>query len=97
MRERLYYEVEGKKKKEVIEALKNEQKITKKIPIMNSKNEEIAKILKWDDYYSYIDFWLDDLIDDNSVNKNGKISSLEISYYEKKEGVKIPRIKSIVA
>ena len=97
MRERLYYEVEGKEKRGIIEALKNEQKLSKKIIVLNSNNEEVATILKWDDYFSYIDFWLEDFIDDNEVNDEGKILHIETQFYEKKPGIKVSRIKSIVA
>lgn len=97
MRERLYFEVEGKEKKLYLEALKNEQRFNKKIPIYNVNGEKVAEILKWDDYYSYIDFWLEDLVEEELVNESGKISSIEIEYFEKKEGIKLPRIKRIVS
>lgn len=97
LRERLYFEVEGAKKKEILEALKNEQRYNKKIPIFNPSEEEIAKVVKWDDYFSYIDLWLDDVIDESLTQNIGRIASIETYLYEKKEGVQLPRIKKIIA
>lgn len=97
MTERLYFETGDLDKKEILEALKNEQKVNKKIPVYDENGEEIVKILKYDVYHSYIDFWLDNIIASYATKEQGKIQKIEIHEIENSKGVKIKRIKEIVA
>jgi hypothetical protein len=97
-RERLWYRFSSdKEKKDILEAIKNETKISKKIPIYNTKNEEIGKVLKFDTYTSYFDFWLEDYISEEELSFKGKIETFEIVEVENNKGVKIKRIKNIIA
>ena len=96
MRERLYFNVEGDTKKEILEALKNEQKYNKKIPIYDSNGEEIVKTLKWDSYHTYLDFWLDNIISDYAT-ESGQIKSIQIYNFETPKGTKLKRIRRIIA
>lgn len=97
MRERLYFEVEGETKKQILEALKNEQKYNKKIVVYNTNGEEIAKILKWDNYHSYIDFWLEDIIAEYATEKPGLIKTIQLYEFTTNKGTKLTRIKEIIA
>lgn len=97
MKERLSFNIEGDDKKQLLEALKNEQKYNKKIPVYNSNGEEIVKILKWDVYHGYIDFWLDNIIADYDTDKPGLIQSIKMYDFTTNKGAKLTRIKEIVA
>lgn len=97
MKERLYFQVEGDLKKEILNALKNEQKYTKKIPITSETGEEVAKTIKWDVYHDYIDFWLDNIIADFATKEPGKIQSITMYDFTTGKGQVMPRIKSILA
>ena len=97
MRERLFFEVTEDEKKIILEALKNEQKYTKQIPLYDSNDEEICKITKWDVYSNYIDFTLNNVISDSITKKPGAISSIELIDFENKKNIKQKRIKKIYA
>jgi 5S rRNA maturation endonuclease (ribonuclease M5) len=97
MRERLSFDVEGEIKKQILEALKNEQKYNKKIPVYDTNGEEIVKILKWDTYHTYIDFWLDNAIAEFATEKTGKIKEIILYNFTTSKGTKLLRIKEIVA
>lgn len=98
MRERLWYEMtDDAAKKDLSVAFKNETKFTKKLPLVNKNGEEIGRIVKMDVYTTYVDFWLDDYIDDNELtNKNGMITHIEIYDKENSKGIKQKRIKYIM-
>lgn len=96
MKERLFFEIE-EGKNELLEALKNEQKYNKKIPIINENGDLIQKIVKFDVYHSYIDFHLDDVIPDYATEEPGKIQSITLYDFINNKGSKIKRIKSIIA
>lgn len=97
MKERLSFNIEGDDKKQLLEALKNEQKYNKKIPVYNSNGEEIVKILKWDVYHGYIDFWLDNIIADYDTDKPGVIKAIQMYDFTTNKGAKLLRIKQIIA
>lgn len=99
MTERLYYNIsDEQEKKDILLAFKNETKFTKKIPVFNENNEEIAKIIKVDTYTSYLDFWLDNFIQGNEIkNKNGQIIAVNLYDKENSKGIKQKRIRSIIA
>ena len=99
MIERLYYNVKDEQeKKDILLACKNETKFTKKLPVVNENNEEIAKIIKVDTYTSYLDFWLDNFIQGTELkNKNCQIVAINLYDKENSKGIKQKRIKSIVA
>lgn len=97
MYERLFFETGDLPKREILEALKNEQKVNKKIPIFDENGEEIAKILKYDVYSSYIDFWLDNIIPDYATKQPGRIQNLIIHEVENSKGAKVKRVKTIIA
>lgn len=97
MTERLWFPVEGTDKKEILDALKNEQKYNKKIPIIDSTGEDVAKTIKWDSYHTYIDFWLDNYIADFATKEPGRIQSIQIYDFTTPKGAKIKRVKQIVA
>ena len=97
MRERLSFNIEGDTKKQILEALKNEQKYTKKIPIYDTNDEEIVKILKWDSYHNYIDFWLDNIIEEFRTEKPGLIKEIKMYNFTTSKGATLVRIKEIVA
>lgn len=99
MTERLYYNIsDEQEKKDILLAFKNETKFTKKIPVFNENNEEIAKIIKIDTYTSYLDFWLDNFIQGNEIkNKNGQIIAVNLYDKENSKGIKQKRIRSIIA
>lgn len=98
MRERLFFTCENESQKKIIlEALKNEQKYNKKITIYNCEEEEIVKIIKWDAYTNYIDFWLDNFIGDFMTKKCGKINEIQLYDFENSKGQIIKRIKKIIA
>ena len=99
MTERLYYNIsDEQEKKDILLAFKNETKFTKKIPVFNESNEEIAKIIKVDTYTSYLDFWLDNFIQGNEIkNKNGQIIAVNLYDKENSKGIKQKRIRSIIA
>ena len=85
-------------KKDILLAFKNETKFTKKLPVLNESNEEIAKIIKVDTYTSYLDFWLDNFIQGTELkNKNCQIVAVNLYDKENSKGIKQKRIKSIVA
>lgn len=96
MIERLYYNINDSNKKIILDALKNEQKYTKKIPIFDKNNEEITKILKFDVYTTHIDFWLDSDIPDYLVPKRD-IKNIEIIDTTNSKGNTIKRIGKIIA
>lgn len=94
MLERLTYNTTDKKV--ILEALKNEQKYVKKIPVLSHKdNEVIAKIVDWELYNSHISFILDEPICDSEA-KLGQIASLTIYDYTNTSGDKLKRIKDII-
>ena len=96
-RERIWYDViDEHEKKQILLAFKNETKIVKKIPVFNSNNEEISKIIKLEPYSSYIDFYLEDYVCDSELSKNGKIQLLELYDKETNKGLQ-KRIKRIIA
>lgn len=97
VKERVWYNItDDTAKKDLSAAFKNETKFTKKIPFLDRNNEEIGKIVKMDVYNTYVDFWLDDYIDDSlMVNRNGMITHIEIYDKENSKGVKQKRIKYI--
>lgn len=97
MRERIYFECDEVSKKEILEALKNEQKYNKKIDIYDKDDEVMTKTIKWDTYSNYIDFWLDNYICDSMTQLPGKIKSIETYIFETSKGQKIKRIKKIIA
>lgn len=97
MRERLCFDIEGAEKKALIKALENEQKFRRAIPIIDKDGEKIADTSKWDNYTTYIDFWLSDFIDDGITQKRGFISKIETYEYMTQKGVPIKRIKNIIA
>lgn len=97
MRERLSFDIEGKEKKALIKALANEQKFRRAIPITNKDGEKIAETSKWDNYATYIDFWLNDFIDDSVTQKRGFIQNIETYEYMTQKGVPIIRVKAIIA
>lgn len=99
MFERIWYKFENEQeKKDILLAFKNETKFTKKIPVVNENNEEIAKIIKVDTYSSYLDFWLDNFIQGNELkNKNRQIVSINLYDKENSKGIKQKRIRSIIA
>lgn len=99
MRERVYYNFsDDKEKQAIMVAFKNENKFTKKLPLLNSNNEEIGKIIKVDEYSTYLDFWLDEYIQDSVMsNKKGQITAINLYEKENSKGVKQKRIRSIVA
>lgn len=100
MRERLFLEVKEEEKKDLVEALKNEFKLTKNIPIENSNGEIICYTNKHDVYSSYIDFTLTDFINDNVTKQLGRIQKINTFYEEvikKDKKVRYLRIKSILA
>lgn len=95
MRERLYYSVTEETKKEILLALKNEQKYSKKLNIYDKNNEVIARSLKWDIYTNYLDFWLEDYIDDDWSETRGRIKNIELYDFTNNKGVVLKRIKKI--
>ena len=98
MKERLYFNIDDVAvKKEILEALKNEQKVNKQIPVFGEYGNVIAKITKWDIYSKYLDFWLDDFIDDYATKEPGKIQKIVMYDVENNKGTKTRRIKEIVA
>ena len=98
MRERLFFTCENEEqKKNILDALKNEQKYNKKIKIYNDNNEEIAKIIKWDIYTNYIDFWLDNFVGDFMLKNRGRIDEIQLCEFENSKGQIIARIEKIVA
>lgn len=99
MKERLFYNIpEGQDKKIIVEALKNEFKYNKKIPILNSNYEAIAYTSKYEVYTNYIDFYLNDPIADHTMKQLGKIQSIDIYVDENiKKDKKEKRIDSILA
>lgn len=97
MRERVYYQCEGAEQKRILDALKNEQKYRKQIPLIGKDGEEICKIAKWDTYTTYIDFWLNNFISDIYTKNPGRIDNIEIYEYETSKGQKINRVKQITA
>jgi hypothetical protein len=99
MFERLYYSTtDEQEKKDILLAFKNESKFTKKFPIVNEENEEIAKIIKIDTYNTYLDFWLDNYLQGSELkNKNGQIVAVNLYDKENSKGVKQKRVRSVVA
>ena len=99
MIERLYYEIKNEQeRKDILLAFKNETKFTKKIPIFNKDDEEIAKIIKVDSYSSYLDFWLDNFLQWIEIeSKKNQIKSIELYDKENSKGIKQKRIRKIVA
>lgn len=99
MRDRLYFRTTVERKKEILEALKNEQKMlkNKKIVICNKLGEEVAKIAKFDTYYESIDFWLDDYISETATEFPGKIQNISTYNYTNNKGQTFLRIKEITA
>lgn len=97
MKERLFFECEGDMKKEILAALKNEQKYNKQIPVYDANGEELCKTIKWDTYHSYIDFWLNNVIADFATTQPGKIQSITLYDYETQKGQKMKRVKQILA
>lgn len=97
MKERLSFNISGDDKKQLLEALKNEQKYNKKIPVYDVNGEEIVKILKWDVYHGYIDFWLDNIIADYVTEKPGQIKSIQMYDFTTNKGAKLLRVKAITA
>ena len=95
MRERLYYSVTEETKKEILLALKNEQKYSKKLNIYDKNNEVIARSLKWDIYTNYLDFWLEDYIDDDWSETRGRIKNIELYDFTNNKGVVLKRINKI--
>lgn len=99
MIERIWYKFENEQeKKDILLAFKNETKFTKKLPVLDINNEEIAKIIKVDTYTYYLDFWLDNFIQGTELkNKNGQIVSINLYDKENSKGIKQKRIRSIIA
>lgn len=97
MRERLYYDIESSQKKILVEALKNEQKWNKKIPVYDKNGEFFVNVLKWDVYSSYLDFWLDNDVSETITEKPGRIKDIEIYDFTTKKGITLKRVKKIVA
>ncbi len=96
MRERLFFTCKNdEQKKTILDALKNEQKYNKKIGIYDSNNEEITKIIKWDVYTDYIDFWLDNFIGDFMLKNRGRIDKIQLYDFENTKGQIITRIEKI--
>ena len=96
MRERLFFTCKNdEQKKTILDALKNEQKYNKKIGIYVSNNEEITKIIKWDVYTDYIDFWLDNFIGDFMLKNRGRIDKIQLYDFENTKGQIITRIEKI--
>lgn len=95
MRERLFYDVTEEQKKEILIALKNEQKYSKKLNIYDRNDEVIAKTLKWDVYTKYLDFWLEDFIDDDWSEVAGRIKNIELYDFTNNKGIILKRIKKI--
>jgi len=97
-RERLWYKFSSdKEKKDILEAIKNETKFSKKIPIYNTKDEEIGRILKFDTYTTYFDFWLEDFIAEEELSFKGKIDKFELTEMENNKGLKVKRVGRIIA
>lgn len=100
MRERLFLEVKEEEKKDLVEALKNEFKLTKNIPIENSNGEIICYTNKYDVYSSYIDFTLTDYINDNITEQLGRVQKINTFYEDvikKDKKIRYLRVKSILA
>ena len=99
MIERLYYNVSDEQlKKNILLAFKNEMKFSKKIPVLNTSGEEIAKIIKVDSYTTYLDFWLDNYLQGTEIeSKNNQIKQIELYDKENSKGIKQKRIRSIIA
>jgi hypothetical protein len=93
-RERLWFKVKNEEhKKQILAAFKNEMKINKKIPVY-SGDEIVGRIIKLEPYSSYIDFYLEDLIDD-SYSKNGSISTIELYSKDNSKGLPLLRIQKV--
>lgn len=98
MRERLYFTIPTEAdRRELLSALKNEFKFFKKVKIYDKAGEEIAKSSKYEVYSNYIDFYLDDIIDEGLTQKPGAISSLSIKEAENYKGVRYKRVDTIIA
>lgn len=100
MKERLFFELCDLSKKELLEALKNEFKINKNIPIYNDNGETICYTNKYDIYTNYLDFYLTDWIPDWTTKEIGKIQKISIyseQTIKKDKPLVYPRIKYIIA
>lgn len=97
MKERLYFDISADSKKELLEGLKNELKLKKKIIIFDEYGETIGKCSKYDVYSTHIDFNLDDPIQDFITKEPGKIQSIILKEEENSKGCKVLRVKSITA
>ena len=92
MVERLIYNTTDKKL--MLEALKNEKKYVKKIPVYKD-DEVVGRIVDWEWYNSHISFILDEPMADYMVDKK-LIKSLTIYDYKKTNGEVLKRVKDII-
>ena len=97
MRERLYFKIDDDNRKLMNEVLKNEQKFSKKYSIYNINGEIIAKSSKFDVYPNYVDFYLDDYIEEGLTQTPGAIKSITFKEVESLNGKKFKKIDTIIA
>lgn len=97
MIERIYYDLgeDESDKKIFLSALKNENKFNKKIPVVNNDGEIIAKVAKLEEYYSFVELYFDEGIEDRLIAKN-KTKEIVLYDYTTKKGEVIKRVKEIV-
>lgn len=96
MLERIYYQFSGDEisDKEISNALKNENKFNKKIPVCKDE-EKIASVAKIEEYYSFIELYFDEGIEDRLIKKN-KVKEIVMYDYTTKKGEVIKRVKEIL-